>query len=403
MSACRETVNLPLWASDEMDASVPVCFEPPYFDTALRAWVLVRYEDVNAALRSDALTISGTEEQEAARGRMRAETLGALSGEQLRAWMDGFRPMVRQRVGALPEGVVFDLVGEYLRPVCVDLAVLVTGIAPSDVGRLDELARAVSDAAAEPCDAALKARAKEVMPALEVAFHSEVETLRESGFVGLAYTLAAMLANGCYALLREESQWGALHRDSVGMERAVEELMRYAGVTRVLRRWAVRDVELGEVLIRGGDGLILRVLAANHDSQRFYEAERLDVQRKDVGHLTLGAGPHACAGASLLRMASTMIFRMLVERFGVATLMMPVMWRGGSGFRTPRELKVRLGRGVGLARGGVDGEGAREVRREDCQAGKDDDGSGEPEAADVVPGGDGLEDAGCDEGKCNRV
>jgi cytochrome P450 len=88
---------------------------------------------------------------------------------------------------------------------------------------------------------------------------------------------------------------------------------------------------------------VLRVFAANRDPERFSDPGRFDVMRRGTGQLALGAGSHACVGARLIRMAAVTITRPLLERFAWASLVEPVEWKGGSGFRTPASLPVRLG------------------------------------------------------------
>jgi len=348
MPRLREDVFVPAWSSDELDSPVSPQIEPAYFDTDLDAWVLSRYEDVLTAFRSSSLTIDSrqprTEEDEKATERMRAETAKALSPVQLRAWLEVITPLIQVSAQELPEGRPVDLIDAYLRPNCLDLASLVTGVDPKDAARLHALAQPVSAAAAEPSDPALRTEAKSVMSQLQGCFHSKTETLRESGFVALSYTLPCMLANACYALVQNPRQWTLLHREPDLTEQAVEELMRYAGLSRLLRRQATEDLVLGNVSIRKGDRLILRIVAANHDPERFARPDELDVCRRGAGHLTLGAGIHACVGASLLRMASVAMVRPLVASFSSAVLTGPITWQGGSGFRSPKHLTALLHR-----------------------------------------------------------
>ncbi|HZB88471.1 MAG TPA: cytochrome P450 [Terracidiphilus sp.] len=348
MQKPREEVSIPAWSSDEFDSPVSPHIEPAYFDKALDAWVLSRYEDVLAAFRSSALTFESnqptTTEGDKAMERMRAETLEALSPVQLRAWSEAITPVIEARAQRLPEGCDVDLLDDYLGPNCLDLAAMVTGIDPQDAARLRKLAQPVSAAAAEPFDPALREQAKSAIPQLQVCFHSKTETLRESGFVALALTLSCMLANACYALLRNPRQWTLLHQEPGLVEQAIEELMRHAGLSRFLRRQATDDLTIGGASIRRGDRLILRIIAANHDPDRFTHPNDLNVCRREAGHLTLGAGLHACVGASLLRMASIAMIRPLVASFSSAVLTGPVTWHGGSGFRSPEHLPVLLRR-----------------------------------------------------------
>jgi cytochrome P450 len=348
MKMLREDVSIPVWSSDELDSPVPPHIEPAYFDKDFDAWVLSRYEDVVTAFRSSSLTVDGkkprTIEEDKAMDRMRAETMEALSPARLRAWSEAINPLIQKRVQELPEGRAVDLLDSYLRPNCLDLAVLVTEVDPQDAARLQALVQPVSAAAAEPYDPVLRAEAKSVMPELNRCFHSKTETLRESGFVALSHTLPCMLANACYALLQNPEQWTLLHREPGLVEQAIEELMRYAGLTRFLRRQATEDLTLGGASIRKGDRLILRLIAANHDPARFSHPNELDVCRRGVGHLALGAGLHACVGASLLRMASVGLIRPLVASFSSAVLTEPITWQGGSGFRSPQHLPTVLRR-----------------------------------------------------------
>jgi len=338
----------PLWKSDELDSPIPPVIEPAYFDKNLDAWVLSRHADVLAALRSLSLVMDSkqpvTTEDRRVMERMREETIEALSHTQLRAWSNALSPLINERVALLPEVDVVDLVKAYLRPMCLELAVMVTEVDEKDAVRLRDLANPISAAAAEPSDEALREHARAVTPRLQACFHSRTETLRDSGFVALSHTLPCLLANGCYALLQHPAQWTTLHRQPELIEQAVEELMRYAGLSRYLRRRATEDMVLAGVSIRRGDRLILRIIAANRDPERFACPNDLEVFRREAGQLTLGAGSHACVGASLLRMASAAILRPLVMRFTSATLGGAVEWHGGSGFRAPAGLPVVLGR-----------------------------------------------------------
>ncbi len=343
-------VSIPVWSSDEFDSPVSPHIEPAYFDKDLEAWVLSRYEDVLTAFRSSALTVDSkrprTSADDEAMDRVRAETREALSPAQLRAWSEVITPLIQARAQGLPEGRPVDLLDSYLRPNCLDLAAIVTGIDPQDAARLQTLAQPVSAAAAEPYDPVLRAQAKSVVPRLEVCFHSKTESLRESGFVALSHTLPCMLANTCYALLQSPQQWTLLHLEPGLVEQAIEELMRHAGLSRFLSRQATDDLIIGGASIRQGDRLILRIVAANHDPARFTHPNELDVCRREAGHFTFGAGLHACVGANLLRMASVAMIRPLVASFSSSVLTGPITWHGGSRFRSPKHLPVLLRKNV---------------------------------------------------------
>ena len=311
---------------------------------------MTRYEDVAAACRSSNLTMDNkrpvTAEDEDAMAKMREATLRALSPIQLRVWSAELQPLIRERVAGLPVNDPVDLLEDYLRPLCLHLAAIATSIDPEDAASLRELARPVSATAAEPYDSSLRGEADVVTPRLQACFHSETEMLRDSGFVALSYTLPSLLTNAYYSLLCEPQQWNYLHRHPEAIEQAIEELMRHGGLVRFVRRRAVEDVDLNGTAIRSGDRIILRLIAANRDPARFSSGHALDVCRREGGHLSLGVGPHACVGASLIRMAASALTQPLIRSFAGASLIREVEWYGGSGFRTPKALPVMLRRVV---------------------------------------------------------
>jgi cytochrome P450 len=352
MLAGRGEACKPAWESDQLDSPRPPEIEPAYFDEALDAWVLSRHMDVLAAFHSSELAAIGPNNKgitappaEDSRLKMRTETMEALSPRQLRAWREKLEPEVDALVTSLPSEQPVDLIGEYARPVCLTLAAMVTCIPMQDAANLQDRAQEVSAASAEPYDAALRSRAKSASAELRECFHSGPEALRDSGFVALSQTMPSILGNAWFALSQHPEEWLSMHRQPDLTERGIEELLRYAGLPRLLLRRATSDVNLNGVLICKGERVMLRVIAANNDPERFPHPNQVDVRRQGVRHFTLGAGSHQCVGNGLIRMAAVTITRPLLKRFGRASLVQDVEWQGGSGFRAPRSLWVRLGEG----------------------------------------------------------
>jgi cytochrome P450 len=357
MSARQEVsskpTQKPAWSCDHLDSSSPPQIKAPYFDYSLEAWVISRYADVLDAFRSPDLVPTGANNKksaavpdEHARLVMRAETQEALSTAQLDEWRRRLTSLVNSLVDGLPASTEVaqpvDLVSEFGRPLCLALAVMVTGANPHKAGSLDKLARHVSAAAAEPYDAAIRSRAADATAELRGCFHAGPEPLRDSGFVALSHTLPSLLANLWFALLQHPQEWRHLHQHPGLVARGIEELLRYAGLTRILFRRAIADVDLNGVQIRKGDRVVLRIIAANRDPERFSHPGQIDLARRGTGQLALGAGPHACVGASLIRMAAITITRPLLARFVTADLTGPVEWHGGPVFRSPVSLPVLL-------------------------------------------------------------
>jgi cytochrome P450 len=321
--------------------------ETPYFDDHLKAWVLSSHADILAAFRASSLWPSGPNKRDASepspdieRLKMRWETIEALSPAQLRAWRERIVPEVDGLINSLPTGKPVDLMDGYARPLCLSLAAMVTGISRDAAEGLREMARWVSASAAEPYDPAVRLGAKAANAELRGCFHSGPEALRDSGFVALSQTLPCLLGNAWFALLQHPQEWSLLHQQPELTEQAIEELLRYAGLARILFRTVTADLDLNGFSIRKGERIILRIVAANRDPERFPDPHRVDITRRDGGHFTLGAGPHSCVAAGLIRMVATTLTHPLLQRFRSASLALPVHWQGGSGFRSPSSLWV---------------------------------------------------------------
>ncbi|HZD77994.1 MAG TPA: cytochrome P450, partial [Acidobacteriaceae bacterium] len=175
-------------------------------------------------------------------------------------------------------------------------------------------------------------------------FQAECEALRDSTFVAISQTIPCILGNAWYALLRHPEQWRRVHERPELAEQAVEELLRYAGLTRLIGREATEDFEIHGYRIGKGQRIILRIIAGNRDPERFPDADVVDVTRATTGHLALGAGAHSCVGASLIRISLVAVTMPLLRRFGSAVLASPVEWQGGATFLSPQSLWIDLAR-----------------------------------------------------------
>jgi cytochrome P450 len=125
-----------------------------------------------------------------------------------------------------------------------------------------------------------------------------------------------LIGNGMAALLRHPDQLALLRRHPQQLASAVEELMRYDGPTaRSSPRIATRDLNLGTATVRANEIVIVALSAANRDSARFTDPDRLDITRTENAHLAFGRGIHFCVAASLARMTGQIAIGTLVRRF----------------------------------------------------------------------------------------
>ncbi|WP_433292181.1 cytochrome P450 [Pseudonocardia sp. CA-142604] len=136
-------------------------------------------------------------------------------------------------------------------------------------------------------------------------------------------TTANMLGLGTFALLEHPEQLAELRANPDLMPGAVEELLRYLSIADIFFRYAVDDIEFGGETIGKGSTVIVSLLAANRDPERFENPDTLDVRREARGHLSFGHGIHQCLGQQLARIEMRAGFAGLLRRFPTLQLAIP--------------------------------------------------------------------------------
>ncbi|MFF4715303.1 cytochrome P450 [Streptomyces eurythermus] len=149
-----------------------------------------------------------------------------------------------------------------------------------------------------------------------VADHTDVVTMARLMLVGGHETTANMIALGVLALLRHPEQMAELRADPALLPNAVEELLRVFSISDSgTARVAVADIEVGDITIRAGEGILALNNAANHDESVFPDPDTLDIHRKDArAHLAFGYGVHQCIGANLARVELEAVYGTLLRR-----------------------------------------------------------------------------------------
>jgi cytochrome P450 len=136
-------------------------------------------------------------------------------------------------------------------------------------------------------------------------------------------TTANMLSLGTFALLEHPEQLAELRADPELLPGAVEELLRYLSVADIFFRYATEDLELGGEKIAKGSTVVVSLLAANRDPQRFENPDALDLHRNARGLLSFGHGVHQCLGQQLARIEMRAGFEGLLRRFPALALAVP--------------------------------------------------------------------------------
>ncbi|MEV5281603.1 cytochrome P450 [Streptomyces sp. NPDC052811] len=159
-----------------------------------------------------------------------------------------------------------------------------------------------------------------------------------------AMSTYVFLLHAVLTLIRHPKAMDHLRERPEAMPRAVDELLRSTlSIGDGLPRIARADVQLGEVLVRAGELVLVCVEGANFDPEQFPDAERFDLDRSPNAHLSFGAGRHFCPASTISRVHATQALTALLERLPRLRLALPVdqlVWRTGNIKRVPERLPV---------------------------------------------------------------
>ncbi|WP_020672215.1 cytochrome P450 [Amycolatopsis nigrescens] len=220
----------------------------------------------------------------------------------------------------------------------IDVALATTAFAPEEIiaafARLkDYLAELVDLRRAQPADDLLSAlvQARDVEGRLS---EDELVVLGVTLLYAGLETTSNHIGNFVYNLLTHPAQLAALRADPGLLDTAIEELLRFtpvvtsAGFTRI----ATEDVELGGMVVRAGDAVLVQLDAANRDERVFDRPDELDLTRKPNPHLAFGYGPHFCVAAQLAKAELRIAIGTLLRRLPGLRLAAPpgdLSWRHG--------------------------------------------------------------------------
>ncbi|MER6949849.1 cytochrome P450 [Nonomuraea sp. NPDC000554] len=127
-------------------------------------------------------------------------------------------------------------------------------------------------------------------------------------------------------LLSHPEQLELVRSGKASWDDVIDEVLRLESpIANLPLRYAVEDIDLGDVTIPKGDPLLVNYAAIGRDPAVHGESRcAFDITRPDKGHLSFGHGPHFCLGAGIAVMVATVGLSSLFDRFPDLSLAVPV-------------------------------------------------------------------------------
>jgi len=128
-------------------------------------------------------------------------------------------------------------------------------------------------------------------------------------------TTTRLIGNGILALVDWPSEFERLRAEPGITPQAVEECLRFDSPVQATGRRATTDMEIRGCHIRAGEFLSPVIGAANRDPAAFEDPNRLDIGRVENRHLSVALGAHFCLGAPLARLEGQIAIGSIVGAF----------------------------------------------------------------------------------------
>ncbi len=286
--------------------------------------------------------------------RLRRLVSAAFTPRNVRRWEDTTRAIAKELVGRFVSDGGGDFVAQVAAPLPIRVILTILGVPVEDADFLVELSNYLVEGTGErpslPADAFGNTTPLRLLPFASPASHALFEygerlgaerraapqddlvtTLVLAGddgdrlsvseyrnlfhvlvFAGNETTRTA-ITHGVMAFGRFPDQWSRVTADPRLLDRAVEEILRWATPVLHMRRTATEDTELAGTSVARGQKLVMWYAGANFDEAVFTDPDRFDVGRSPNPHFAFGGGgPHFCLGAFLARMEIKVLLEELI-------------------------------------------------------------------------------------------
>ncbi|WP_329107242.1 cytochrome P450 [Micromonospora sp. NBC_01699] len=363
--------------------------------TGATAWLVTRYADAQRALGDPNLgkttsaggfSYRGMVPPDVARAvgrhmlainppdhtRIRRLVSGAFTARRMAALRPRIEELAEQLLDRMPASGQLDLIDHFAFPLPIQVLCELLGVPAQDQDDFRRWTDAIVTGPVNPAGlppalvaivgyirellvAKRRQPADDLLSALIAVRDDNDDRLDDDELISMVYlfliagheTTVNLIGNGSLLLLADQQRWARIVAEPELIPNAVEELLRYEGpVQSATFRTALKETEIGGVTIPEGAFVLVSLLSANRDGERFAEPDRLDLDRPATTNLSFGHGIHYCLGAPLARLEGQIAFHALSRRYPAMRLAVPVeevAWRPGLLLRGLTALPVTLG------------------------------------------------------------
>ncbi|WP_250002902.1 cytochrome P450 [Actinoplanes sp. M2I2] len=339
-------------------------------------WLVTRYDDARQALTDPRFSKTGRND-----GHPSSEIERALSRHMLAVdppdhtrlrrlvsaaftarRIEALRPRITEITDALLDafpaaGETFDLIDAFAFPLPIQVICELLGIPADDRDAFRRWSNVIVGGVAYQADFPAAAQAmvayiKELVadrrarPGADllsglIEVRDSEDRLSEDELISMVFllliagheTTVNLIGNGAYLVLSERERWERLCAQPDLLPTAIEEFLRYESpVETATFRFTTEPVTLGGRRIPAYAPVVIGLLSANRDEDRFPDPDDLRLDRAQNPHLAFGHGIHYCLGAPLARLEAQIAFGALTTRFPSLRLAVPaseLTWRPG--------------------------------------------------------------------------
>jgi hypothetical protein len=331
----------------------------PGLDEPIKAWAIMKYDDVFAALR-DHDTFSSARNPFVEKGffpqlvlimddpprhtrfrRLVNKAFTLRRVEALEPWITSIANELLDDIGAEE----IDIVQSYTIPLPVKVIARLMGIPGDDYPTfkrwsdtfisslisisLDERMKNTMEMVEYFGKIAAARRSQGAEDLITALVEAEIdgESLQDWEILGFCIllliagneTTTNLMGNLLNILVERPELWRRLQQDRSLVEPVIEETLRYESPVQQLMRMTTKDATLSGVTIPANELVMVFFGAANRDPKEFPNPDEFRLDRDLRNHVSFGAGIHYCLGAPLARAEAKISLNAFLDRFSSIT------------------------------------------------------------------------------------